>query len=57
MWDFPEVKVDDEVILCKLEVGRRVKLNLKFNSMPVHQNDFVPNRCHTPISSEFVITY
>ena len=57
MWDFPEVKVDDEVILCKLEVGRRVKLNLKFNSMPVHQKDFVPNRCHTPISSKFVITY
>ena len=36
MWDFPEVKVNDEVILCKLEVGGRVKLNSKFIVMPVH---------------------
>jgi len=55
VWDFHEVKVDDEVILCKLEVGGRVKLNLKFSSMPVHGKDFVPKKCHSPIISKFII--
>jgi len=55
VWDFPEVKVDDEVILCKLEVEERVKLNLKFSFMPAHRKDFVPKECHTPISSKFIL--
>jgi len=49
LWDLPEVKADDEVILCMLEVGGRVKINLKFSSMTVHRKDLVPKKYHTTI--------
>jgi len=54
VWDFPEFKVDEEVILCKLEVGGKVKLNLKSSSILVHRKDFVPKKFRTPISSNFI---
>jgi hypothetical protein len=55
----PEVNVDDEVILCNLEAGGRVKLNVKFGSRPIHRKDSVkaPKKCHTLISSNFIIQY